>query len=61
MADKFNHHLWFKNQYLNENETSGVMELQEWIQQSYPDIYLSDSISYDDLVEVIENYIKYIK
>jgi hypothetical protein len=35
--------------------------MQEWIQETHPQIYLSDSISYDDLVYVMETWTSYIK
>jgi hypothetical protein len=61
MKDTFDQYKWFKNQYLNENETAGIMNMQEWIQETHPQIYLSDSISYDDLVYVMETWTSYIK
>jgi len=61
MKDTFDQYKWFKNQYLNENEAADTMNMQEWINSTYPDIYLSDSISYDDLVDVMEAWTSYIK
>jgi len=61
MKDTFDQYKWFKNQYLNENESSDISDIHGWIKYMHPDLYLSDSISYDDLIKVVESWTNHIK